>query len=590
MRSKLVIPLKLKLFLPVMIIVITVVVITTLWFVNRSIHSFNDRIISTLELEVQTLKQMFERERILKLEKVQTNLKVARIQFFSKPLVVTDRTMTVEVENQRSNMRHEAVLPVWKHGGKELFGSVEFVDFMEGIVGGSVTVFQRIDSGFVRVSTNIRKSDGQRAVATYIPNNSPVAETVLEGRSYFGRAVVVDKWYTTGYDPILIDNEVSGLLYVGDMEKDMSELKRILNNLTIGKSGYPFVFDKYGTLLIHPSREGEQWGDSLFLSNVLNTTDGTLTFLQDGHSKTAAYSYFEPFELYVAASVFNDIENRELVKNAVSGALMVAVIAIIFLLIFIYRFTTERLYNYLNALERSEAKLATTEEALQQSEKLAHMGQISAGIAHELNNPLGVITMYSGIILDELPADSPVRDDIRMIVEQADRCKNIVGGLLNFARKNKVNAREVDIVKFLSQTLSGVVIPENIRTAIHTDIKDTIVMLDIEQMTQVFTNLEKNAVEAMPEGGELNIQIIGTDREVEVIIADTGTGISEENMGKLFTPFFTTKKVGEGTGLGLPLVYGIVKMHKGRINVISNTDPSKGATGTRFCITLPRII
>lgn len=591
MKAKLIIPLKLKLFFPVMIIVVTVVFISTLWNVTRARRDFNDRLINTLELEVETITKMFERERILKLEKVQTNLKVAKIQFFSKQLrISSDKTISFQAENQQTNTFHRATVPLWIYDGEPLFGSTAFVDFMEDVVGGSITVFQKIDSGFVRISTNIRLEDGRRAVGTFIPNNSPVAETVSEGNVYFGRAIVVDKWYTTGYEPIIIDNEVAGLLYVGDKEKDMTELSRILKSLRIGKSGYPFVFDKNGVLLIHPTRETEIWGDSTFMSGIVSKNKGIISFEQNGHTKIAAYSYFEPFELYVAASVFNDIENRELIRNSITSAFVVAMTTIIFILIFIYRFTTERLYKYLNALERSKAKLATTVEALQQSEKLAHMGQISAGIAHELNNPLGVITMYSGIILDELPPDSPVREDIRLIVEQADRCKNIVGGLLNFARKNKVNARETDIIEHLANSLNNLVIPENIKTNIHANLKDRIVMLDTEQMTQVFTNLEKNAVEAMQDGGDLNIFVKGNDHEVEITIEDTGSGISEEDMDKLFTPFFTTKKLGEGTGLGLPLVYGIIKMHRGKINVISNTDPSKGKTGTKFIITLPRII
>jgi signal transduction histidine kinase len=113
--------------------------------------------------------------------------------------------------------------------------------------------------------------------------------------------------------------------------------------------------------------------------------------------------------------------------------------------------------------------------------------------------------------------------------------------------------------------------------------------MDADQMMQVVTNLEKNAVEAMPEGGVLTVAIREAgNEEVEILISDTGTGISEDNMDKIFTPFFTTKEVGKGTGLGLPLCYGIVKMHKGKISLSSNDNPDKGPTGTTFVIRLPR--
>ncbi|HPE43935.1 MAG TPA: HAMP domain-containing sensor histidine kinase, partial [Bacteroidales bacterium] len=120
------------------------------------------------------------------------------------------------------------------------------------------------------------------------------------------------------------------------------------------------------------------------------------------------------------------------------------------------------------------------------------------------------------------------------------------------------------------------------------ELNDPYVYLDADQMMQVLTNLEKNAVEAMPHGGEITLSVSEKGEDVVIAINDQGIGISPENMEKVFTPFFTTKEVGKGTGLGLPLCYGIVKMHKGKIDVNSNTDPEKGPTGTTFTIRLPR--
>lgn len=252
-------------------------------------------------------------------------------------------------------------------------------------------------------------------------------------------------------------------------------------------------------------------------------------------------------------------------------------------------YTIEKLHNYIRELNISNEKLANTQEALKQSEKLAGMGQLSAGIAHELNNPLGIITMYSNILKDETPADNPVYKDLELIVEQAERCKKIVGGLLNFARKNQVSFTEVNINTLIEHSISSVIVPNKVKIALDSQIKDPMVNLDYDQMAQVFTNLLKNSVEAMPEdGGSIHIRAVDSTDEFTVYISDTGTGIDKENMGKLFTPFFTTKIIGKGTGLGLPIIYGIVKMHKGGISVKSNADPLKGPTGTTFTITLPR--
>ncbi|HPI86651.1 MAG TPA: [Fe-Fe] hydrogenase large subunit C-terminal domain-containing protein [Bacteroidales bacterium] len=251
-------------------------------------------------------------------------------------------------------------------------------------------------------------------------------------------------------------------------------------------------------------------------------------------------------------------------------------------------YAIEKLHTSLKDLNKSNEQLATTQQALRQSEKLASMGQLSAGIAHELNNPLGVITMYTNILKDETPPDSPVYKDLQLIVEQAERCRGIVGGLLNFARKNQVFLVETNTVDFVKRSVDSIIRPDNIDIKIENKLSDPIARIDKDQMMQVLTNLEKNAVEAMPKGGTLKISLTGTDHEVELAISDTGIGIPEENMEKIFTPFFTTKEVGKGTGLGLPLIYGIVKMHRGQVQVTSNADPWKGPTGTTFTIKIPR--
>ena len=251
-------------------------------------------------------------------------------------------------------------------------------------------------------------------------------------------------------------------------------------------------------------------------------------------------------------------------------------------------YAIEKLHSSLKDLNKSNEQLATTQQALRQSEKLASMGQLSAGIAHELNNPLGVITMYTNILKDETPPDSPVYKDLQLIVEQAERCRGIVGGLLNFARKNQVFLVETNMVDFVKRSVDSVIHPQNVEIRVDSKLSDPIARIDKDQMMQVLTNLEKNAVEAMPKGGTLMITLNGTDHEVELAISDTGIGIPEENMEKIFTPFFTTKEVGKGTGLGLPLIYGIVKMHRGQVQVTSNADPWKGPTGTTFTIKIPR--
>ncbi|MCU0362006.1 MAG: ATP-binding protein [Bacteroidales bacterium] len=251
-------------------------------------------------------------------------------------------------------------------------------------------------------------------------------------------------------------------------------------------------------------------------------------------------------------------------------------------------YTIEKLHKSVKDLALSNEKLSSMRQALKQSEKLAHMGQLSAGIAHELNNPLGVVIMYSNILLDETGESDPVREDLKLIVDQAGRCKKIVAGLLNFARKNQVNHQHVNLKELVSGSLGSLIIPEKVSIEIRDLTTNPDAMLDMEQMTQVISNLVKNAIDAMPAGGTIEILLEDTLSDVILTVRDTGTGIKEEDRAKIFEPFFTTKGIGHGTGLGLATAYGIVKMHKGQITAESNTDPAKGPTGTSFRIVLPR--
>lgn len=254
-------------------------------------------------------------------------------------------------------------------------------------------------------------------------------------------------------------------------------------------------------------------------------------------------------------------------------------------------YTIDKLHEYIKELDVSNKKLASTQAALKQSEKLASMGQLAAGIAHEVNNPLGVVIMYAHILLDEVEPDSPFYKDLKLIVDQADRCKKIVGGLLNFARKSKVNLSEVNVKTLIKDGLKTFVMPPEIDLSIQIETHNHMIECDHDQMVQVFANLFKNAVDAMPNGGQLQITV-GEDtlngHEAIFTIKDSGTGIAPEHMERMFEPFFTTKEDGKGTGLGLPIIYGIVKMHQGNIKVESNSNEAKGPTGTTFWVSLPR--
>ena len=250
--------------------------------------------------------------------------------------------------------------------------------------------------------------------------------------------------------------------------------------------------------------------------------------------------------------------------------------------------TIVQLRKAVREVEESNRQLAEAQDALMQSEKLASMGQLAAGIAHEVNNPLGVVLMYSHLLLDACPGESPLRDDLTMITEQADRCKKIVAGLLHFARQNKVVRFPADLRDLVDRSLRAVRVPDNIEVRVEHQLTDPVAEVDRDQIVQVLTNLAANAAAAMETGGQLTVRTSDSADRVVLQVIDTGIGIPEENLKKIFDPFFTTKPMGKGTGLGLAVTYGIVKMHCGDIRVQSQANPAAGPTGTTFTVVLPR--
>jgi len=234
-----------------------------------------------------------------------------------------------------------------------------------------------------------------------------------------------------------------------------------------------------------------------------------------------------------------------------------------------------------------EKKLQETHLQLVSSEKMASLGKLAAGIAHEINNPLGGILIYSSLMMEDLPEEDPKRGDLMRIVQEAGRCKEIVKSLLEFARQTEPKMEPTDVNRAINDGLFFLVnqaLFHNIQIVKKLDTFLPFVKGNASQLKQVFMNIIVNAAEAMHGGGTLTITTSpAPDRKtVFVEFTDTGEGIPEENLTRIFDPFFTTKEVGKGTGLGLATSYGIVEDHGGKIGV-----RSKVGEGTTFTIELP---
>ncbi|MDY6853405.1 MAG: ATP-binding protein [Thermodesulfobacteriota bacterium] len=234
------------------------------------------------------------------------------------------------------------------------------------------------------------------------------------------------------------------------------------------------------------------------------------------------------------------------------------------------------------------------ERQLQQSEKLATVGELAAGIAHEIGTPLNVIVGTAEFLMMETDEDDPKNDDLRIIISQAEHITKLVQQLLNFSRYNKPEFKTIDINTLINDVLrltDHQITKEEIKVI--TDLQPDIppIIGDDNQLQQVFINIIVNAIHAMPQGGTLtistsliypNLSSANNNTFVEIRISDTGCGIPHQNIQKIFDPFFTTKDIDKGTGLGLTVSHRIIEDHDGIIDVLSHVDE-----GTCFSVRLP---
>lgn len=398
---------------------------------------------------------------------------------------------------------------------------------------GTATIFQ----DDVRISTNVHNEDGSRAIGTRV-SEEVYNQVILNEQPWIGRAYVVNDWYITAYEPIRdIHYKVIGILYVGILERKYIDIR---TQAILVFLGITFV----GALV------------TMILSWL------------------TARSISVPLRKTVAAS-----------KQVASGNLgaMVDVTSSDELGWLAYSFN-----KMSQALKERDEKLKEfAKKKISESERLAMVGQLSANVAHELNNPLQGIVTYASLALEKETFDESCRQNITKIVIQANRCRDIIRGLLDFSRQKNPDKTLCNVNSLLQGCISLVenqAIFHNIGIVMDLDQSLPMVVVDPSQVERVFLNLIINAAEAMEGTGKLTIRTTmgSAARCIEVDVQDNGAGILPEHLEKIFDPFFTTKETGHGVGLGLAISYGIVMEHKGKLTV-----ESKPGKGTTFTVSLP---
>ncbi len=411
---------------------------------------------------------------------------------------------------------------------------------------GTATIFQ----DDVRISTNVRNSDGSRAITTRV--SAEVAEEVLrQGKTWHSRAFVVNDWYIAAYDPIrdLRENTI-GMLYVGILEQPYLDI--LWRNL------YVFLgITMLAMILV-----------SIIAMTVAHNISQPIRTMAHAARKIAEGDYSQKVEVS---------SNDEIGFLAKNFNRMVSELVRAHQELREWGETLER------KVEKRTAELKAMQAHLIQSEKLAGVGKLAAGVAHEINNPLTCVLTNSSLMLEDLSADDPRREDLQTIVDETLRCRKIVKGLLDFARQTKPQKKVLNINKIAEDVLVLIRNQASFQNiTIQTELDPLLpsIYADADQMRQVVLNIALNAADAMTQGGELRVNSSSNSNHVELTISDTGPGIPPEIRDRLFEPFFTTKKT--GTGLGLSIAYGIIERHKGALKV----DSSAGH-GTTVTVILP---
>lgn len=381
---------------------------------------------------------------------------------------------------------------------------------------------------------------------------------------------------------------------------DTEYFRSLVENVKIGKTGEAYLLNQSGLFQTRPRFRGRIMEKAPLAIGEFRKDSGIEII--GGEGKSAPQSF--PRQI-VAYAWLKDPRWLLVVKQDYSEAFSTVNRANWSTLIFLHLsslgiiiLTVVVTYLIIKMIKRRDEKAGLLNDQLMQASKLASIGEISAKVAHELNSPLGGILIYANLLLEDTPAEDPKQSDLKQIVEQTLRCKEIVKDLLEFSRQSDHRRVPCSLNQSIRQTVEllskqaliqspiflGPIVQSNIRVVQELDPDLPLITADPNRMNQVLVNLIINAVDAMEGEGTLTLRTFQQPLEKKVVleVGDTGIGIPEENRSKIFDPFFTTKEVGKGTGLGLSTVYGIVQEHGGTIEVQSTVGK-----GTTFTLKFP---
>lgn len=534
----------------------------------------------------------------------------------------------LNVDNTENIKVGEHNLPVLYAGNRRLSLDTKLIDSVTSSTGAIASIYLLHDNKLIRVSTTLTKGN-ERALGTYISKESPAYNKIINNENYGGIILFDGKSYTSKFTPLLDkNNKVIGAIGLGNLLLN-NYLEKTLDTIKIGKTGYVYVINSQGTVLIHPSDKGQNATNYDFVKKIISTKNGTIKYTYKGVYKFASYKYFEPWDWYIITTAnYDDLKSSSI---SILYTILFSALIIILLGTFIALFIANTLVKPINKLKscmeiagkgdltiRSDINskdeigiLSNSFNNMMDENKLLLeevvkydklKSEFISNMSHELKTPLNIIFSTAQLfsLYISKGENSNTVDKLNKytntIKQNCYRLLRLVNNLIDITKIDsgfmELNLNNQNIVKVAEAiTLSTTdYIQSMSRTIIFdTNVEEKIMAFDEETLERILLNLISNAVKFTKPEGRIEVTIYDKTTDVVISVKDNGRGIPEDKLSQIFERFKQVDSLlsrsHEGSGIGLSLVKSLVEMHKGKIDVTSTYHK-----GTEFTITLPVIL
>ncbi|QXM07122.1 Cache 3/Cache 2 fusion domain-containing protein [Crassaminicella indica] len=540
----------------------------------------------------------------------------------------------IRIENKEQIQLGNYKLPALYAGNTNLTLDTTLSNSIKESIGAIYSVFLLHNNELIRVSTNL-KINGKRAIGTSIASNYHdqcnsiqynIYKKIINNETYYGSHLVGDDWLITGYKPLLDKNKkVIGAIALG-YKGINSYLEKTLNNIKIGKTGYVYIMNSKGDVLVHPKIKGENLSSFDFSQKIFKTKNGIIEYEFQGVYKMAAYKYFKPWDLYIIATAnYDDLKSSSIaiLKTTLFIGILVSLICVIVSLFVANTLVKpiNKLKDYMETVSKGDltvySDIKSKDEIGILSDSFNHMlnenkrllqkiishdhikTEFFSNISHELKTPINMILsttqLFSFYAKNEnaVITGKKLTHHINIIHQNCYRLLRLVNNLIDITKIDsgymKLNLKNKNLIEVVENiTLSTVEYVESKGRSLifDTDIEEKFMAFDEEKIERIMLNLISNAVKFTHKGDTIQVNIYDKKDKIQICVKDTGIGIPKDKIGKIFERFKQVdpllSRSHEGSGIGLSLVKSLVEMHDGNISA-----KSIYGKGTEFIVTLP---